>query len=158
MVNVSHFWLLKALTLRYGTSFLFSSLDVLFHGLPVSLLFQVLLQKSLRVHIGQSEETGPDIQRTLLSGLWGHHWFSHRYKHEWIFSNKQPDRLYVVSWKISCLLCGFRLCREASEAGWDPLLQDSGERDGSGSEAPPRQRYECREQPCLQCEKCVLSV
>lgn len=86
MVNVSHFQsFLTAqstfqslhtgervcrdrLTLRYRPGFLFFSLNVRCK-VPVSMLLQVLLQKSLRVHIGQGEETGADIQRALLSRL-----------------------------------------------------------------------------------------
>lgn len=73
-----------------------TELFVFFTKCPVSwttcaLVFQVLLQEPLRVHLGQSEETGADIQRALLSGHRGHAWVSHRYKHKCTFSNTQPD-------------------------------------------------------------------
>lgn len=105
MVNVSHFrsfWTAQStfpslqtggsvcrdrLTLRYRL-FGFTKCSVL-HALPVWWPLQVLLQKSLRVHIGQSEETGADVQGALLSGLWGHAWFSHRYRHQWMLSSTQ---------------------------------------------------------------------
>lgn len=47
-------------------------------------------------------------------------------------------------WPCCLCCCCFRLCRETSKAGWDPLLQGFGECHGTGIETVARQRHECK--------------
>lgn len=50
-----------------------------------------------------------------------------------------------IKHKCTCVFCS-RLCREPFKAGWDPLLQDPGERHGPGDQTAAWQRHERKQQ------------